>query len=152
MKRIITLGAAALLSAGVAFGAVVGVASAIDGDTTSSTSSTARGQQEVTPDEDAVRRMAVQDQIPVVDSTGKVRGTVEKTDLFDEKGQARAYSMLVPVHDDGGAVVGYFSNLGGFVEKDTAEQPGFDPVKYASERGQLPSSSVDQDPPLPIGK
>jgi hypothetical protein len=137
MKRIVALGASAVFSAGVAFGAVVGVASAIDGE-----SPQPHGQQNITPDMDAVRKMAVADHIPVVDSKGDVRGTVEKTDLYNERGQAKAYSMLVPVYDDAGTVVGYFSNLAGFVEKNVAEQPGFNPEQYAKERGGTAPSDI----------
>lgn len=135
MKKHLGIAVVCLLSAGIAFGAVVGVAAATDGDG----SSAPQGQQGITPQQDRVRQMATADQIPVVDSKGAVRGTVNKSDLYEGDGlQAKEGSLFVPVHDDSGAVVGYYGNFAGFVEKDVAEQPGFDPLTYARDQGRIP--------------
>jgi hypothetical protein len=112
--------------------------------TRSATSSAGASEgQSVTPDQDAVRRMATADQIPVVDSTGAVRGTVNRTDLYkDGTFEARSPLMLVSVHDDAGKLVGYYGNVTGFLERSVVERPGFDLYTYAKEHNTLPSTPV----------
>jgi hypothetical protein len=104
-----------------------------------------------TPDTErqAVLRALDQDRVTVVDSTGAIRGTVMKSDLYDEHGGARASVILAKVRDPGGKVVGYYGNITGFLERSTVEVPGFDLLTYAREHDLLPWPGYPDSPPPP---
>jgi hypothetical protein len=114
-----------------AFGATMAVA------LTAASDAPVVGGQQVTKEQDLVRHLAVAPHVPVVDQDGKVRGWLDRDELYS---QDAAKPVLVQVHSDAGQVVGYYGNLVGFVEKSVAEAPGFDQLELARQRG-LPQAS-----------
>jgi hypothetical protein len=143
MTKRLWIGLMCVASGVGAYAAAVGVSAAVAGNRASgprAIASASQGTSDVTPEQDAVRRMAVGDQIPVVDSKGDVRGTIERTDLYADSGEVRDAAIMVPVHDGSGNVVGYYGNITGFIERSVAEQPGFDLREYALENHTLPKS------------
>jgi hypothetical protein len=104
-----------------------------------------------TPDTErqAVLRALDQDRVTVVDSTGAIRGTVMKSDLYDEDGGARAPVILATVRGPEGNVVGYYGNITGFLERSMVEVPGFDLLTYAREHDQLPWPGYPDSPSPP---
>jgi hypothetical protein len=120
-RKTLLIATTSLVACASAFGATLGIASAV------SDSSSSGPTQQVDDGQRAALELTQQDNIPVVDSTGAVRGTVRRDDLYIQGSvQAKAGPQLVKVYDDKGDVVGYYGNYSGFVEKSVAEQPGFD--------------------------
>ena len=101
--------------------------------------------QQVTAEQDRVRKAIMQEQIPVVDHNGDVRGTVKRTDLYGANGQAVAQVILAEVHDTEGRLVGYYGNVTGFLERSVVEVPGFDLLTYAREHDMLPPGFASDD-------
>ena len=82
------------------------------------------------------------DRIGILDASGKPVGWVAKSLLeppaatgpFDPKTQDAWYDRLVPVVDDAGALVGYYLNGYGYLDRATAESPSLDRAALRSER------------------
>lgn len=82
------------------------------------------------------------DRIGILGASGKPVGWADKSLLeppaatgpFDPKTQDAWYDRLVPVVDDAGALVGYYLNGYGYLDRATAENPSLDRAALRSER------------------
>lgn len=124
-----------------AFAAAAGIASAVNGDG-DAPSAARTGAQEVTAEQQQVREAALGPKITIVDHEGNERGTVNHEDLYvGDTNQAQEGLLLAAVHDDAGDIVGYYSNIAGYLEKEVVEAPGFNHEQYLADHGKkLPPS------------
>ena len=79
--------------------------------------------------EESFSKARASGEIGVMDSSGRPRGTIPFP--VDHSAYPKG---LIPVHAADGTLTGYVGGGTGFIERDVAEAPGFDPDAYAAEQ------------------
>jgi hypothetical protein len=85
------------------------------------------------------QELAAAGRVSVSDANGNIRGTIAYPIDYAK------YNGLIPVTDASGNVVGYMGDSVGFIEKATAEAPGFDLAALQAKVVHIPSAEEVQN-------